>query len=85
MVQAVRDTEKVLGTISFEMTGLSVTGKRSLFACCNITEGELFSKNNVKSVRPGYGLPPRYFNDIIGKTAKQNIKKGDPISFDLVL
>jgi len=47
-------------------------------------KGETFTLENVKSIRPNYGLPPKYLPLILGKKAKKDIKKGTPLSFDLI-
>ncbi|GAG31782.1 unnamed protein product, partial [marine sediment metagenome] len=54
--------------------------RRSLFAVGNIQKGEVFNKGNIKSIRPGYGLPPKYLTCILGKKAKRNIKRGTPLN-----
>ncbi|MDR2544782.1 MAG: SAF domain-containing protein [Methanobrevibacter sp.] len=55
---------------------------RSLFAVQDIKKWEEFTDENVKSIRPGFGLHPKYLNDILGKKAKSNIEKGTPITKD---
>lgn len=52
-------------------------GKRSIYAVCNIAEGEEFTEKNIRVIRPGYGLHPRYFEDVIGKKAKRAIALGE--------
>lgn len=52
---------------------------RSLFVVKDIKKGEIFTKENVRSIRPGYGLEPRYLKDILGKNAKNDLKKGTPV------
>lgn len=87
MVTAVRETEKALGEISYELTEKTKKSKelcRSLFVVRDVKQGELFTKENVRSIRPGFGLHPRYLPDIYGKAAKQDIKKGAPLKWDLV-
>ena len=54
--------------------------RRSIFASSNIKKGEKFTKNNIKVIRPGYGLHPKYFNAIINKKSPQNLKFADPLS-----
>ena len=58
---------------------------RSLFVAEDIGEGEVFSTTNVRSVRPGFGLPPKHFPDILGKKAKQGLKKGTPLAWNHIL
>ncbi|MFH1914178.1 MAG: pseudaminic acid synthase [Pseudomonadota bacterium] len=87
MVRSVRNVEKGLGTVSFELTEkqkASAVFRRSLFAAQDIKAGEKLTPDNVRSVRPGHGLHPKHFDDIIGKTAKTPILKGTPLSWDLI-
>jgi pseudaminic acid synthase len=57
---------------------------RSLFIVKDVAKGEFFTKENVRSIRPGNGLHPRYLYDIIGRKAKFDIKKGIPLSWHLI-
>lgn len=82
MTQAIRDVEKALGTINFDLTEKAKKNRefsRSLFAVKDIQAGECFTEDNVKSIRPGYGLSPKYFRDLIGKKAIRMIGRGEPI------
>lgn len=82
MVDNIRIVEKALGTSIFGSTedeGASKVFRRSLFAVKDVTEGELITKENVRSIRPGYGLAPKYYNEILGKKAGEFIKKGTPL------
>lgn len=86
MVKAIRDVEKALGRVSYELTEKTKKSKnfaRSLFVVKDIKAGELFTKENVKSIRPGYGLHPKYLKDVLGKKARKDIKKGTPLSWEL--
>jgi N-acetylneuraminate synthase len=62
----------------------SLNYKRSLYAIKDINEGEAFSKDNLRVIRPGDGLHPKYYDIFLGKTAKRKIAKGTPITFDLL-
>jgi len=76
MVKAVRDTEKMIGEVDFN----SKRGKqfaRSLYIVKDIKKGEKFTNENVKAIRPGYGLHPKYLAEILGKTATQDLEKGE--------
>jgi N-acetylneuraminate synthase len=87
MVDAVRTTESALGKVSYEVTEHEKTSRlfrRSLFVVRDIARGEIFSEDNVRSIRPGHGLPPKYQDLVIGKKAKKDIKRGTPLSWDLV-
>jgi pseudaminic acid synthase len=87
MVRAVREVEKALGEIKYELTENQIKSRefsRSLFAVKDIKAGETFTEENIKSIRPGYGLHPKYLRDIIGKKARKNIEKGTPLSWDMI-
>tara|TARA_A100001015_G_scaffold200746_1_gene224138 strand:+ start:3846 stop:4868 length:1023 start_codon:yes stop_codon:yes gene_type:complete len=82
MVKSVREAEKSIGKISYELTEKQKAGKafsRSLYIAEDIKEGELFTAKNIKSVRPGFGMHPKYYSKIIGKEAKRNFKKGERV------
>ena len=57
--------------------------RRSLYVCEDIKEGEAFSKTNIRSIRPGFGLHPRYLKTVLGRRAKCNVSRGTPLSFDM--
>jgi pseudaminic acid synthase len=87
MVQAIRTAEKALGTVNYEVTekeNVSRIFRRSLFAVEDVSAGELFTEKNVRSIRPGHGLAPRYLPHLIGRAAKVAIKRGTPLTWDLV-
>lgn len=58
--------------------------RRSLYVVKDIKKGEKFTKENIRAIRPGYGLSPKHYNDVIGKVAKVDIKLGTALNFDLV-
>ncbi|NOQ32560.1 MAG: pseudaminic acid synthase [Helicobacteraceae bacterium] len=79
MIQAVRDTEKLLGKIDYSMTEKKKKSRqfsRSLYVAEDIKEGDLITEKNVRSVRPGYGLHPKYLKDVMGKKAVVDLEKG---------
>ena len=83
MVKAVRDAEALLGKVNYELDDKAVQNRRfsrSLYACADIKEGEIFSEKNVKSVRPGYGLHPKFLPELLGKKAKRDIKFSERIT-----
>lgn len=87
MVTAVREVEKALGEISYDLTEKIKRSKelcRSLFVVRDMKAGEVFTEENVKSIRPGFGVHPRYLSDIYGKKSKEDIKRGTPLEWDLV-
>jgi pseudaminic acid synthase len=87
MVDAVRTAEKALGKVQFA-SGVREAGsrrfRRSLFVVENVKSGELFTKLNVRSIRPADGLHPRHFSEILGKRAACDVERGTPLSWALV-
>ncbi|WP_418181147.1 pseudaminic acid synthase [Aliarcobacter lanthieri] len=82
MVKAIRDTEKLLGIVDYSLNEKRKKQRRfarSLYISKDIKEGESFSEENIKSVRPFYGLHPKYLKDILGKAAKKDYKFGDRV------
>ncbi len=87
MSDAVRDVEKALGRVSYELTEKTKKTKefaRSLFVVQDIKEGEVLTDQNTRSIRPGHGLHPRSLKDVLGKKAKKDIKKGTPVKWQLI-
>jgi len=88
MADAIRTTEKALGTIHFGLSGKdesSRTFRRSLFVVQDVNCGEIFTTRNVRSIRPGNGLHPRHLADVLGKPAAQGIKRGTPLAWQFVV
>jgi pseudaminic acid synthase len=86
MVDAVRNAEKSIGTIDYNLTEkqkYSRSFSRSLYAVKDIKKGESFSEENVRSIRPGYGLHPKFYFQILGKFSNQDLKKGSRLSLDV--
>jgi N-acetylneuraminate synthase len=87
MVDAVRMAEAALGIVTYELTEkerTSVAFRRSLFAVKDIAAGEIFTTNNVRSIRPGFGLAPKYLDTVLGKRAQSKIPRGTPLSWSLL-
>lgn len=87
MVKSIREVEKSLGKIDYSLPTALVKNKilqRSLFIVEDIKKGDKFSEKNVKSIRPGYGLSPNFIREILGKIAKEDIKKGTPLTWSLL-
>lgn len=79
MVKDVRIAEASIGMVSYELTDKMKSGRefcRSLYVAENIKKGELITERNVRSVRPGFGLHPKYLKELLGKQVNQDIKKG---------
>jgi len=80
MIKAIRESEKLLGSINYNVKETSRQFSRSLYVSKEIKKGEIFSEENVKSVRPGFGLHPKYLKDILGKIAKKDFSLGSRLS-----
>lgn len=87
MVEAIRTAEKALGEVNYEVSEQEASShvfRRSLFIVKDMKEGEVFTEENVRSIRPGHGLPPKYLNDILGRKALRYVAKGTPLKWELV-
>jgi pseudaminic acid synthase len=86
-VDAVRTAEKALGRIRYEVTedeAGSRIFRRSLFVVEDVQAGEVFTSRNVRSIRPGNGLHTRYENEILGRRATRDIRRGTPLTWEMV-
>jgi pseudaminic acid synthase len=87
MVKAVRNAEKAIGKVDYTPTQKQIKGRdfsRSLYVVQDIKAGELISEENVRSIRPGYGLHPKYLPDVLGLKFKKNASIGTKLSWDLI-
>lgn len=87
MVKSIREVESALGQVSYELTDKMKNSRefsRSLFVVNDISRGEAFTEENLRSIRPGFGMKPKYYIDILGETAKLDIKKGTPMEWKLI-
>lgn len=80
MVKAVRETEKTLGTVDYEVNLQNRKFARSLYVVKDIRKGEIFTPENVRSIRPSNGLHPKYYDEILGKKASRDILFGTPLN-----
>lgn len=82
MVKAIRDIEKALGKVTYTLSEKALKNRefsRSLFICKDVKKGDKITMENVKSVRPGYGMSPKYYYDVLGKSFNDDYKKGTPL------
>lgn len=87
MVRAVRDVEQMLGEVRYDISEKIEKSRqfaRSLFISEDIQKGEVITEKNVRSVRPGYGMHPRYLKEILGKTVCIDLKKGTPMQWEFL-
>jgi len=84
MIKVVRETEKLLGKVDYNMSEKKKKSRqfaRSLYITKDVKAGEMISEKNVRSVRPGYGLHPKYLKNIVGKHFCLNLHKGTPLKW----
>jgi pseudaminic acid synthase len=87
MVKAVRDGEKALGKATYKLSKKSLKSRefsRSLFVVSDIKKNEVLTEDNIRSIRPGFGLAPKYLNKILGRRAKCDLKRGTPLSWEML-
>lgn len=87
MVEAVRTAKKALGKVSYGQTAKEVQNRvfrRSLFVVEDMEEGDIFSSENVRCIRPSHGLHPRYLDEVIGRRASKGIAYGTALAWDLI-
>ncbi len=87
MVEAVRTVEKAKGIVDYgveEQERTNIKFRRSLFVVEDIKAGEIFTGKNVRSIRPGYGMKPKFLPDVLGKTALVDIKRGEPLRPEMI-
>lgn len=85
MVKAVREAEKAVGTVNYSLTEKQKQGRnfsRSLYVVEDIAEGETFTKENIRSIRPGFGLHPKHYTSLLGKKANTALSRGKALKLD---
>lgn len=88
MVQSIRNVEKALGTVAYKLDLSAIKGRefsRSLYVGEDMKAGDVITEQNVRSVRPGYGLAPKYLPEILGKRVNRDLKKGERIELEYVI
>jgi len=86
MVHAIRNTEKALGKVTYELSSCTKKSRefaRSLFVVEDIARGESLTEKNIRSIRPGFGLAPKFLKSVLGKRARRKIKRGTPLSREM--
>ncbi|AUS05214.1 pseudaminic acid synthase [Pseudotamlana carrageenivorans] len=87
MVDAVRLTESLIGKVDYDMTPKKIRSRefsRSLFVTQDVKKGDVITQENIRSVRPGYGLHPKYYNEILGKKFIADTERGEPLSLNII-
>ena len=88
MAEEIRIVEKALGRVTYELTEKQKKSRedgRSLFVVEDIGKGEIFTEENVRSIRPAFGMHTMYYDEVIGKTARVDIAKGTPLDWKYIL
>lgn len=87
MVKNIRISEKAMGHATYELTKKQISGRdfsRSLYIAEDMEAGDVFTEDNLRSVRPGFGLHPKYYDEILGRRVTHAVTKGTPLKWDLV-
>lgn len=87
MVESIRNAEKALGYVEYKLTDKQKINRkfsRSLFVVKDIKAGESLTEANIRIIRPGDGMHPKYYKQVLGKKARSDIKLGTPLQWDLI-
>lgn len=87
MVRAIRDCERAMGKVSYELSQAEMDSRntrKSIFVSSDIKAGEILTPDNIRVVRPAYGLAPKYYEEVLGKVAVKDIEFGTPLSWELI-
>lgn len=84
MVDKIRDVEKMIGLVDYAISEKDRLRRRSIFVAENINQNEIITKDNIRIVRPGNGIEPKFFDQILGKRVKMNLKKGTPMKLEYI-
>lgn len=87
MVCDIRQAEKAIGRVQYgstEQEKPSQIFRRSIFCVKDIKKGEKLTQENVRIIRPGYGLAPKYYKDVLGQVALKNIERGTPLEMEMI-
>ncbi len=87
MVNDVRQAERAIGKVSYgvsEQEKSSMVFRRSIFAVKDIAKGEALTEENIRVIRPGYGMAPKYYDSILGQVALRNIERGTPLEHGMI-
>jgi pseudaminic acid synthase len=87
MVASVRDAEKSIGEIDYKLTEKQKKSRefsRSLYVVKDAKAGEIITEDNIRSIRPGYGLHPKYYSELLGRHFKKDVVKGQRLTWDIL-
>jgi N-acetylneuraminate synthase len=86
-VRDCKDAWRALGAASFNRGGVERANaqfRRSLYVVEDVAAGDVLTKANIRSIRPGLGLAPKHLPEVLGKTAARALKRGEPLRWDLI-
>ena len=87
LVDSIRIAERALGSVNYRVSAAEQASRvfrRSLFVVQDIRAGDVFTTENIRSIRPGHGLPPKFLSQILGKRSSKDLKRGTPLALDAV-
>ena len=87
MVQDIRQAEKAIGHVNYAVTEdeqENIIFRRSIFVVEDIRKGEKLTEKNTRIIRPGYGLKPKHYEEVLGQTALRDIERGTPLQFNMI-
>ena len=87
MVSHIRNAEKSVGIATFKISNkskISLNGKRSIYVSTDIPKGQKISRNNIKVVRPSYGLNPKFYKRVLGKETIKTLKAGSRLKMEFL-
>ena len=88
MVNEIRNIENALGSNEYKLSEKVLKNRqfsRSLYVVENVNKGDIISEKNVRSIRPGFGMKPKFLNDILGKKFNKKIEKGTSLNFEMII
>ena len=88
MVIEIREAEKAIGKVTYELTEKQKQGRqfsRSLYVTKDIKKGERITTENIRSIRPGYGLHTKYYKEVLGKIITKNLERGDRLDLKSII
>jgi N-acetylneuraminate synthase len=87
LVEDCKRAWRALGKVTYDLQGCeagNIAFRRSIYVVQDVAAGEPLTRENVRSIRPGYGLAPKHLPEILGRRAARDLKRGEPLSFDAV-
>jgi len=87
MVSDIRQAEKAIGIVKYGPTNqesTNLTFRKSIFCTADIKAGEVITEKNIRVIRPGYGMEPKYYKEVLGQVALCDIKRGTPLKLDMI-